>query len=77
MSNNSGVVAKKQFLCTMNPWSDKATQFLTVLLKIVIVSGAFYVIFHKLSADPQLSWTSFLEALQKIAHPVMIFVLIA
>lgn len=77
MSNNSGVVAKKQFLCTMNPRSDKATQFLTVLLKIVIVSGAFYVIYHKLSADPQLSWTSFLEALQKIAHPGMIFVLFA
>lgn len=77
MSNNSGVVAKKQFLCTMKPWSDKATQFLTVLLKIVIVSGAFYVIYHKLSADPQLSWTSFREALQKIAHPGMIFVLFA
>ncbi|MEN9337034.1 MAG: hypothetical protein RLZZ500_2021 [Bacteroidota bacterium] len=59
----------------MNPWSDKTKQFLTVLLKILIVSGAFYVIYHKLNSDPQLSWNSFRESLQKLAHPATIFLL--
>ncbi|MFM2231138.1 MAG: hypothetical protein RL607_2396 [Bacteroidota bacterium] len=59
----------------MNPWSDKTKQFLTVLLKILIVSGAFYMIYHKLSSDPQLSWNSFRESIQKLAHPATIFIL--
>lgn len=59
----------------MKARSDKATQFLTVLLKILIVSAAFYVIYDRLNSDPQLSWTAFREALQKIAHPGMLLLL--
>ena len=59
----------------MKARSDKATQFLTVLLKILIVTAAFYVIYDRLHSDPQLSWTAFREALQKIAHPGMLLLL--
>ena len=61
----------------MNAWSDKTNQFLTVLLKILIVSGAFYVIFNKLSADPQLTWDAFQDALLQLTHPVLIIGLLA
>ena len=59
----------------MKARSDNATHFLTVLRKILIVSAAFYVIYDRLNSDPQLSWTAFREAIQKIAHPGMLLLL--
>jgi hypothetical protein len=61
----------------MNAWSDKSKQFFTVLLKILIVSGAFYLIYKKLNADPHLSWNAFQISLQKLTHPLVILALIA
>lgn len=61
----------------MKARSDKATQFLTVLLKILIVSAAFYVIYDRLRSDPQLSWTAFREALHQLSHPGIMLLLFA
>ncbi|SHI33729.1 lysylphosphatidylglycerol synthase domain-containing protein [Flavobacterium terrae] len=39
--------------------SDKAKQFLILLLKLCIVGGAFYFIYDRLAHDNQLNWSQF------------------
>lgn len=39
--------------------SDKAKQFLILLLKLCIVGGAFYFIYDRLTSDTQLNWSQF------------------
>lgn len=46
--------------------SNKAKQFLVLLIKIVVVSGAFYFIYHQLSSDTSLNIPLLMEiAVQK------------
>ncbi|MCL9804924.1 hypothetical protein NAT51_05300 [Flavobacterium amniphilum] len=39
--------------------NDKTKQFLILLLKLLIVGGAFYFIYDRLATDTQLSWSQF------------------
>ncbi|MES2812469.1 MAG: hypothetical protein V4670_08375 [Bacteroidota bacterium] len=39
--------------------SNKAKQFLVLLLKLLIVGGAFYFIYQRLATDKQFDWTKF------------------
>lgn len=44
--------------------SNKTKQYLTLIIKLVIVFGAFYFIYDKLAHDDKLSWKQFLGILQ-------------
>jgi len=44
---------------------DKAKQFLVFLIKLLIVSGAFYFIYDQLAHNDQLDWKKFLMLLEK------------
>jgi hypothetical protein len=44
--------------------SNKTKQYLTLIIKLVVVFGAFYFIYAKLANDAKLSWNHFLEILQ-------------
>lgn len=44
--------------------SNKTKQYLTLIIKLVIVFGAFYFIYDKLTHDDKLSWKQFSEILQ-------------
>ena len=39
--------------------NDKTKQFLILLLKLLIIGGAFYFIYDRLASDEQLSWSQF------------------
>ncbi|MES2545489.1 MAG: hypothetical protein V4548_11430 [Bacteroidota bacterium] len=41
--------------------SHKAKQFLVLLLKLLIVGGAFYFIYNQLATNSKLSWSVFIE----------------
>ena len=43
----------------------KAKQFLTFLVKLLIVAGAFYFIYDQLANNEQLDWNKFLELLER------------
>ncbi|WP_026703425.1 lysylphosphatidylglycerol synthase transmembrane domain-containing protein [Flavobacterium soli] len=43
----------------------KAKQFLTFLIKLLIVGGAFYFIYDQLANNEQLDWNKFLELLER------------
>ncbi|WP_445453738.1 hypothetical protein [Flavobacterium sp. 25HG05S-40] len=44
---------------------DKAKQFLVFLIKLLIVSGAFYFIYDQLANNDQLDWPKFLKLLEE------------
>lgn len=44
--------------------SNKTKQYLTLIIKLVIVFGAFYFIYNKLAHDDKLSWKQFSGILQ-------------
>lgn len=44
--------------------SNKTKQYLTLIIKLVIVFGAFYFIYNKLAHDDKLSWKQFSDILQ-------------
>ena len=44
--------------------SNKTKQYLTLIIKLVIVFGAFYFIYDKLAHDEKLSWKQFSDILQ-------------
>ncbi len=44
--------------------SNKTKQYLTLIIKLVIVFGAFYFIYDKLAHDDKLSWKHFSDILQ-------------
>ncbi|MBC5835756.1 hypothetical protein G6N05_05100 [Flavobacterium sp. F372] len=44
--------------------SNKTKQYLTLIIKLVIVFGAFYFIYDKLAHDDKLSWKQFSDILQ-------------
>ena len=44
--------------------SNKTKQYLTLIVKLVIVFGAFYFIYDKLAHDDKLSWKQFSDILQ-------------
>ena len=44
---------------------DKAKQFLTFLIKLLIVGGAFYFIWNQLANNNKLDWKQFLELLDR------------
>ena len=44
---------------------DKAKQFLTFLIKLLIVGGAFYFIWNQLANNDKLDWKQFLELLNR------------
>lgn len=45
--------------------ADKNKHLLTQLFKILVVSGAFYFIYHELANNDKLDWTKFLEVFKK------------
>ena len=45
----------------MNTIPDKAKQFLTALVKLLIVGGAFYFIYNQLVNNDKLDWQPFIE----------------
>jgi len=53
------------FLCMMFSIPHKAKQFLTFLVKLLIVGGAFYFIYDQLANNEQLDWNKFLELLER------------
>lgn len=53
------------FLCMMFSIPHKAKQFLTFLIKLLIVGGAFYFIYDQLANNEQLDWNKFLELLER------------
>jgi uncharacterized membrane protein YbhN (UPF0104 family) len=56
--------------------SNKTKQYLTLIIKLTIVFGAFYFIYEKLANDDQLSWKQFSEILQdKFSISWLIFML--
>ena len=44
--------------------SNKTKQYLTLIIKLVVVFGAFYFIYDKLAHDDKLSWKQFSDILQ-------------
>ena len=44
--------------------SNKTKQYLTLIIKLTIVFGAFYFIYDKLAHDDKLSWNQFSEIVQ-------------
>lgn len=44
--------------------SNKTKQYLTLIIKLIIVFGAFYFIYDKLAHDEKLSWKQFSDILQ-------------
>lgn len=44
--------------------SNKTKQYLTLIIKLVVVFGAFYFIYDKLANDEKLSWKQFSDILQ-------------
>lgn len=55
----------KLFLCRMISIPHKTKQFLTFLIKILIVGGAFYFIWNQLANNEKLDWKQFLELLER------------
>lgn len=45
--------------------SNKTKQYLTLIIKLAIVFGAFYFIYDKLANDDKLSWNQFTGILQE------------
>ncbi|MEN9326122.1 MAG: hypothetical protein RI943_543 [Bacteroidota bacterium] len=45
--------------------SNKIKQYLTLIIKLTIVFGAFYFIYEKLADDDKLSWNQFSEIIQE------------
>jgi hypothetical protein len=45
--------------------SNKIKQYLTLIIKLTIVFGAFYFIYEKLANDDKLSWNQFSEIIQE------------
>lgn len=48
---------KFRYFALMITVNDKTKQFLILLLKLLIVGGAFYFIYDRLTSDEQLNWT--------------------
>ena len=56
--------------------SNKIKQYLTLIIKLTIVFGAFYFIYEKLANDDKLSWNQFSEIIQeKFTNTWLIFML--
>ena len=56
--------------------SNKTKQYLTLIIKLAIVFGAFYFIYDKLANDDKLSWNQFIGILQeKLTISWLIFML--
>ena len=53
------------FLCEMISIPHKAKQFLVLLLKLLIVGGAFYFIYQQLVSNDKLEWNKFLIVFKK------------
>lgn len=57
--------------------SNKTKQYLTLIIKLTIVFGAFYFIYDKLANDDKLSWTQFSGIVQhKFTLSWLIFMLV-
>jgi hypothetical protein len=57
--------------------SNKTKQYLTLIIKLTIVFGAFYFIYDKLAHDDKLSWTQFSGIVQhKFTLSWLIFMLV-
>jgi hypothetical protein len=56
--------------------NHKTKQFLILLLKLLIVGGAFYFIYDRLASDEQLSWSQFQQLLTKKASITSVFILL-
>jgi hypothetical protein len=57
--------------------SNKTKQYLTLIIKLTIVFGAFYFIYDKLAHDDKLSWNQFSEIVQhKFTLSWLIFMLV-
>lgn len=54
-----------RYFCRMISIPDKAKQFLTFLIKLLIVGGAFYFIWNQLANNDKLDWKQFLELLDR------------
>ncbi|AWI24748.1 lysylphosphatidylglycerol synthase domain-containing protein [Flavobacterium pallidum] len=54
--------------------SDKAKQFLFVIIKVLIVGGAFYFIYQKLSNNPKLDWQKCTEAIHNSRAMILFLV---
>lgn len=53
------------YFCQMISIPYKAKQFLTFLIKLLIVGGAFYFIWNQLANNEKLDWDKFLDLLNK------------
>lgn len=54
-----------RYFCRMISIPHKAKQFLTFLVKLLIVGGAFYFIWNQLANNEKLDWKQFLELLNR------------
>lgn len=53
------------YFCSMSATTRKAKQFLVVIIKLLIVGGAFYFIYDRITNNEQLDWVRFTDALQQ------------
>lgn len=60
----------------MNILTDKAKHYLVLLLKLLIVSGAFYYIYNQLSKDKTLDFQQLMIVLKKPDNYFLIFLLL-
>ena len=56
--------------------NDKTKQFLILLLKLLIVGGAFYFIYDRLASEEQLSWLQFQQLLTEKASVTSVFIIL-
>jgi hypothetical protein len=53
------------YFATMNSIPHKAKQFLVLLIKLLIVGGAFYFIYNQLASNDKLDWEKFIILFKK------------
>lgn len=64
------------YFCSMSA-TRKAKQFLVVIIKLLIVGGAFYFIYDRLTNNEQLDWNRFAQTLErKHAHIIISLLLV-
>lgn len=56
--------------------NHKTKQFLILLLKLLIVGGAFYFIYDRLASEEQLSWLQFQQLLTEKASITSVFIIL-
>lgn len=64
------------YFCSMIAISRKAKQYLVVLIKLLVVGGAFYFVYNRIADNDQLDWMQFINTLQQKQSFGLVFLIL-